>query len=153
MLYLLFGDLLQTCKKKLGSFWIKAAGMSGTTEKRNVFSVRKPDHENTKTTKYKAPGRPRSSRSIIWKGHSIFYNFNASTIAETYQRSIFLTFKGQTTKTQKWPNTEPQGVPEALDRFFRKLIQFSTISVENNIILTTFSHIRRHFDDCFAHWT
>ena len=49
-------------------------------------------------------------------------------MAETYQKGVFLTFEGHMTKTQKRPNTEPQGVPEALDRFFGKVIQFSTIS-------------------------
>ena len=34
-------------------------------------------------------------------------------------------FESPTTKTQKRPNVEPQGVPEALDRFFGKIIQFS----------------------------
>ena len=49
-------------------------------------------------------------------------------LAETYQRGIFFTFEGHMIKTEKRSNTEPQGVPEALDRFFGKLIQFSTIS-------------------------
>ena len=93
------------------------------------FTVRPRKH---KTVEYRAPGCPRSSRSNLWKDHSIFYTFNASTRAETYQRSMFLTFKGQTTKTQKWPSTNPQGMPEALPRFFGKLILFSTNSVEND---------------------
>ena len=68
---------------------------------------------------YRAPGRPRSSRSILWKDHSIFYNLDASTMAETYQRGVFLTFEGLMTKTEKRPNTEPQGVPEALETLIR----------------------------------
>ena len=35
---------------------------------------------------------------------------------------MFLTFKGFMIKTQKRPNTEPQGIPEADDRFFGKVI-------------------------------
>ncbi len=50
-----------------------------------------------------------------------------STIAETYQRGMLYTFEGHMTKTEKRPNTEPQGVPEALDRFFGKIIRFSII--------------------------
>ena len=46
-------------------------------------------------------------------------------MAETYQRGVFLTFEGLMTKTEKRPNTEPQGIPEALGRFSGKLIQFS----------------------------
>ena len=41
----------------------------------------------------------------------------------------FLTFEDPNTKTQKRPNTEPQGVPEALDRFVGKVIRFSIISI------------------------
>ena len=48
---------------------------------------------------------------------------------ETSQKGVFLKFESPTTKTQKRPNTEPQGVPEALDRFFGKAIQFSIISM------------------------
>ena len=48
-------------------------------------------------------------------------------MAETYQEGVSLPFEGHVTKTQKWPNTEPQGVPETLDRFFGKLILFFTI--------------------------
>ena len=40
-------------------------------------------------------------------------------MAETYQRGVFLTFEGHMTKTEKRPNTEPQGVPEALDGMVR----------------------------------
>ena len=50
----------------------------------------------------------------------------------TYQEGMFLPFKGHMIKTQKRPNTEPQGVPEADDRLSGKLIQFSTISMKNN---------------------
>ena len=46
-------------------------------------------------------------------------------MAETFQKGLFLMFEGHMTKTEKRPNTEPQGVPEALDRFFGKIIQFS----------------------------
>ena len=35
------------------------------------------------------------------------------------EEGMFLTLEGHITKTQKRPNTEPQGVPEALDRFIR----------------------------------
>ena len=56
---------------------------------------------------------------MLWKDHSIFYNLDASTMAETYQRGAFLTFEGFMTKTEKRPNTEPQGVPEALDGMVR----------------------------------
>ena len=51
-------------------------------------------------------------------------------MAETEQEGVFLTFEGHMTKTEKRPNTEPQGVPEALDRFFGKLIQFSMIFLQ-----------------------
>ena len=40
-------------------------------------------------------------------------------MAETYQRGVFLTFEGFMTKTEKGSNTEPQGVPEALDDMVR----------------------------------
>ena len=56
-----------------------------------------------------------------------------SAIAETYQRGVFLVFEGHMTKTEKRPNTEPQGVPEALDRFFGKIIQFSIFWVDNSL--------------------
>ena len=46
-------------------------------------------------------------------------------MTETEQEDVFLTFVGHMAKTEKRLNTEPQGVPEALDRFFGKLIQFS----------------------------
>ena len=46
-------------------------------------------------------------------------------IAETFQKAMFLVFESPKTKTQKLPNTEPQGVPEALERFGGKIIQFS----------------------------
>ena len=47
-------------------------------------------------------------------------------MAETYQKAMFFSFKGYMIKTQKWPNTEPQGVPEALDGFVGKVVEFST---------------------------
>ena len=87
--------------------------------KKGCFSARKSEHENTKTAEYRAPGRPRSSRSILWKDYSIFYNLDASTMAEAYQRGVFLTFEGLMTKTEKRPSSEPQGVPEALDGMVR----------------------------------
>ena len=40
-------------------------------------------------------------------------------MAETYQEGILLTFEGHMTKTEKRPNTEPQGIPEALDGMVR----------------------------------
>ena len=40
-------------------------------------------------------------------------------MAETFQKGLFLMFEGHTTKTEKRPNTEPQGVPEALDGMVR----------------------------------
>ena len=40
-------------------------------------------------------------------------------MAEAYQRGVFLTLAGLMTKTEKRPNTEPQGVPEALDGMVR----------------------------------
>ena len=76
---------------------------------------------------YRAPGRPRSSRWIRWKGCSILYNLEVSTMSGTYQEGMFLPFKGYMIKTQKRSNTEPHGVPEALDRFVGKVIEFSTI--------------------------
>ena len=51
-------------------------------------------------------------------------------MAETYQ-GVFLPFEGHITKTRKHTTTEPQGIPEALDRFIGKLIQFLTRSVDN----------------------
>ena len=45
-------------------------------------------------------------------------------MGETYQEVVFLTFGGQMTKAQKRPNTEPQGVPEVLNRLFGKLLKF-----------------------------
>ena len=45
----------------------------------------------------------------------------------TYQNAIFLTFKDSLIKTQKRSNTEPHGVPEALDGFVGKVVEFSTI--------------------------
>ena len=41
-------------------------------------------------------------------------------------KGYVFTFKGYMVKTQKRPNTEPHGVPEALDRFVGKVIEFST---------------------------
>ena len=35
-------------------------------------------------------------------------------MVETIQKGVFLMFESPTTKTQKRPNTEPQGVPEAV---------------------------------------
>ena len=40
-------------------------------------------------------------------------------MAETYQRGVFLAVEAHMTKTEKRPNTEPQGVPEALDGMVR----------------------------------
>ena len=40
-------------------------------------------------------------------------------MAETYQGGVFSTFEGQTTIEEKRVNTEPQGVPEALDGMVR----------------------------------
>ena len=45
-------------------------------------------------------------------------------MAETYREGVFLMLEGHMTETEKRPNTEPQGVPEALDRFFGKLLKF-----------------------------
>ena len=53
------------------------------------------------------------------KDHSILYSFDASTLAETYQGGVFLTFEGHLTKTETRPHTEPQDVPEALDVMIR----------------------------------
>ena len=52
-----------------------------------------------------------------WKGE----------VAEARQKTMLFRFKGYMTKTQKRSNTEPHGVPEALDRFVGKVVQFSTI--------------------------
>ena len=52
-----------------------------------------------------------------WKGE----------IAETYQTTMFFRFKGLMIETQKGSNAEPQGVPEALDGFVGKVVEFSTI--------------------------
>ena len=46
-------------------------------------------------------------------------------------------------ETEKRPNTEPQGVPEALDRFFGKLIQFSTISIKKQSNIEDFFMLPR----------
>ena len=54
-------------------------------------------------------------------------------MAETYQEGLLLSFEGHMTKTCKRVNTEPQGIPEALDRFFGKLIQCFTIFHDNNV--------------------
>ena len=40
-------------------------------------------------------------------------------MAQTYQRGVFLTFEGYMAETEKRTNTEPQGVPEALDGMVR----------------------------------
>ena len=48
-------------------------------------------------------------------------------MAETYQKGVFLRYKGSMIKTPKRFNTEPHGAPEALDRFVGKVVQFSTI--------------------------
>ena len=45
----------------------------------------------------------------------------------TYKEAVFFNFKGFMINTQKRPNAEPHGVPEAIDRFVGKVIQFSTI--------------------------
>ena len=39
----------------------------------------------------------------------IFYNCEASTMTETEQEDVFLTFVGHMAKTEKRLNTEPQG--------------------------------------------
>ena len=36
-------------------------------------------------------------------------------MAETDQEDVFLTFEGHMIETEKQPNTEPQGIPEALE--------------------------------------
>ena len=48
-------------------------------------------------------------------------------MSETYQKAVFFMFKGYMIETQKRSNTEPHGVPEALDRFVGKVVEFSTI--------------------------
>ena len=48
-------------------------------------------------------------------------------MAEAYQRGVFLMFEGRMTKTEKRPKTEPQGVPEALDRSLLHRIEFQKI--------------------------
>ena len=48
-------------------------------------------------------------------------------VAETYQKAMFFKFKGYMIETQKRSNTEPHGIPEALDRFVGKVVEFSTI--------------------------
>ena len=47
-------------------------------------------------------------------------------VAETYQKAMFFMFKGYMIKTQNRSNTEPHGVPEALDGFVGKVVEFST---------------------------
>ena len=44
----------------------------------------------------------------------------------TYQKGMFFYFEGYMVKTQKRSNTEPHGVPGALDRFVGKAVEFST---------------------------
>ena len=44
----------------------------------------------------------------------------------TYQEGVFFKFKGFMIKPQKRPDTEPHGIPEALDGFVGKVIEFST---------------------------
>ena len=48
-------------------------------------------------------------------------------MSETYQKAVFFMFKGYMIKTQKRSNTEPHGIPEALDGFVGKVVEFSTI--------------------------
>ena len=48
-------------------------------------------------------------------------------MSETHQKAMFFRFKGYKIETQKRSNTEPHGVPEALDRFVGKVVEFSTI--------------------------
>ena len=48
-------------------------------------------------------------------------------MAEAYQKAMFFRFKGYMIKTQNRSNTEPHGVPETLDRFVGKVVQFSII--------------------------
>ena len=45
-------------------------------------------------------------------------------MTETDKVDVFLTFVGHMTKTEKRPNTEPQGIPEALDGMVRQQIEF-----------------------------
>ena len=69
-------------------------------------------------------------------------------MSEAYQEGMFLPFKGYMIKPQKRPNTEPQSVPEADDGLSGKLIQFSTISMNNNgmnSIGATLGHFGGHF--------
>ena len=48
-------------------------------------------------------------------------------MSEAFQKAMFFKFKDYMIETQKRSNTEPHGVPEALDRFVGKVVQFSTI--------------------------
>ena len=54
---------------------------------------------------------------VGWRNHHF---------AEACQKALFLRFKGYMVKTQKRSNTEPHGVPGALDRFVGKVVEFST---------------------------
>ena len=47
-------------------------------------------------------------------------------MAETYQKAMFFRFRGYMIKTPNRSNTEPHGVPDSLDRFVGKVVQFST---------------------------
>ena len=53
-------------------------------------------------------------------------------MAETYQEGVPLTFDAHMTKAEKLPDTEAQGVPEALDRFFGKLIQLISTQLHDS---------------------
>ena len=48
-------------------------------------------------------------------------------MVETYEKAVCFRFKGYMIETQKRSNTEPHGVPEALDGFVGKVFEFSTI--------------------------
>ena len=86
-------------------------GIAETFQKGMLSVFEGPNTKTQKRPNTEPQGVPEAPRSILWKGHSIFYNFGASTLAVTYQRGVFLMFEGHRTKAEKWPNTEPQGSP------------------------------------------
>ena len=77
------------------------AGMSGAYQKAMFFMFKGYMIETQKTVQYRATWRPRSSRSIRWKGCSILYNLEASTMSGAFQEGMFFKFKGIMIKPQK----------------------------------------------------
>ena len=74
---------------------VQVSTMTDTHQRRYVFEVQRTHDWNTGAAEYPIPWHPRSFKSILWNGPAFFYNFEASTMAEAFQKGMFLKFNGQ----------------------------------------------------------